>query len=118
MCAVDRLKKIFVLRKVVRFFRWARSISRIFGWDNRNYLTISRDVFHGYLLTAADMAFSLSGVCVIRGRPAFTSVVGDKLPDSWRRLCNSRSKLGLDDVGQSHVLLISVHQCQLDICKH
>jgi hypothetical protein len=106
-------KKILVLRKMIGFIRWARSTSRTFGWDNRNYLAISRDFSHGYLPTAAAMAFSLSVVCIVRGRPAFTSV-----PESRRRLCNSRSKLGLEYVDQNHVLLIPVHQCQPDYCKH
>jgi hypothetical protein len=79
-------KEIFFLRRVTGVIWSARSTSRNFEWENRYYLAILRDFFHGYLPTAADMAFSLSRVCIVHGRPVFASAVGDT--DSRRRFCN------------------------------
>jgi hypothetical protein len=63
------------------------------GWDSPNSCAITRELLHGPRHTDAITASSLDGVRTVRGRPAFTSAVGNKLPVSRRRSSNRRITL-------------------------
>jgi hypothetical protein len=52
-----------------------------------------REILHDSRSITAVMAFSLAGVRTVRGRPAFTNVVGVTFPVSRRRCSNRRNTL-------------------------